>query len=125
MKTHTKKIAVVDDSDLSRNLVTTALGSLSWAEVASYEDGEAAWEALRNGNSADIVLTDVKMPRMNGLELLHRIKAKDPAKPCIVMSATPHYQQEADDLRADGFLVKPFAMGELFEVMERFAVAEA
>lgn len=116
----TKKIAVVDDSSLSRDMVTTALKSLPWAEVVTYADGQTAWEALRNGDSADIVLTDIKMPRMNGLELLNRVKAKDPQKPCILMSATPEYVNVAHTLQADGFLFKPFALAELFEVMERF-----
>lgn len=121
MPTKTKKIAVVDDSSLNRDMVVTALGSLPWTEVVSYADGETAWKDLRNGKSADIILTDVKMPRMDGLELLHRIKAKDPVKPCILMSATPVYRKAAHDLHADGFLAKPFALAELFEVVAQFA----
>lgn len=121
MTNQSKKIAVVDDNSLSRKMVVTALGSLSWAKVSSFADGEKAWEAFQNGNSADIVLTDVKMPRMNGLELLHKIKTKDPKKPCIIMTATPHYKTAARDLQADGFLMKPFAIADLFSVMERFA----
>ncbi len=118
----TKKIAVVDDSSLSRDFVKTALESLPWAEVVTYEDGQMAWEALRNSDSADIVLTDIKMPRMNGLELLKRVKAKEPQKPCVLMSATPEYVNIATMLQADGFLLKPFELTELFTLVESFAL---
>lgn len=58
------------------------------------------------------------MPEMNGFELLHKIKEKDPQKPCIIMSGTGRYKKTAQDLCADGFLAKPFAMADLFKVVE-------
>lgn len=121
MEVHPKKIAVVDDSKLSRNLITTALSSLPWTDVSSFEDGQKAWTAFQNGDGADIVITDVNMPEMDGFELLHRVKEKDPQKPCIVISATPRYKKTARDLSADCFLAKPFSMMALLKVVEQFA----
>jgi len=121
MEANPKKIAVVDDNKLSRNLITTALSTLPWTDVSSFEDGQKAWTAFRNGDSADIVITDVNMPEMDGFELLYRVKEQDPKKPCIVMSAIPRYKKTAQDLSADCFLAKPFAITDLFKVIEKFA----
>ncbi|MEA3231370.1 MAG: response regulator [Thermodesulfobacteriota bacterium] len=121
MEINPKKIAVVDDSKLSRNLITTALSTLPWTDVSSFEDGQKAWTAFQNGDSADIVITDVNMPEMDGFELLHRVKEKYPQKPCIVISATPRYKKTARDLSADCFLAKPFSMMALLKVVEQFA----
>ena len=121
MATHPKKIAIVDDNKLCRDLITTALANLTWTDVSSYDDGIKAWSALCNGGSADIVITDVDMPEMDGFELLNKIKTKDPQKPCILMSGTGRYKKIAQALSADGFLAKPFALTDLFNVVEQFA----
>ena len=121
MEVHPKKIAIVDDSKLCRNLIATALASLPWTDISSFEDGQKAWTAFRNGESVDIVITDINMPEMDGLELLHKIKEKNPQKPCIIMSATPRYKKTARDLCADCFLEKPFAISDLLKVVEQFA----
>lgn len=121
MEIRPKKIAVVDDNRLCRNLITTVLSSLPWTDVSSFEDGQKAWAAFQNGGSVDIVITDVNMPGMDGFELLHKVKEKDPQKPCIVISATPRNKKTAIDLCADCFLAKPFSMMDLLQVVEKFA----
>ena len=96
-------------------------GELPGTDVSSFEDGHKAWMALQDEDSVDIVITDVNMPKMDGFELLNKIKEKDPEKPCIIMSAIPRYKKIAQDLRADGFLAKPFKISDLFKVVAQFA----
>lgn len=121
MDVRLKKIAVVDDNGLCRNLITTVLSSLPWMDVSSFEDGRKAWAAFRNGNSPDIVIIDVNMPEMDGFKLLLRVKEKYPQQPCIVISATPRNKKTAIELCADCFLAKPFSMMDLLQVVERLA----
>ena len=66
----------------------------------------------------ELIENDVKM---DGLELLYKIKEKDPQKPCIIMSGTGRYKKTAQDLCADGFLAKPFSITDLFKVVEQFS----
>ncbi len=56
MEMQTRKIAVVDDSELFRHLIETALASISGMDVSSFGNGLKAWMALQEEDSADIVL---------------------------------------------------------------------
>ncbi len=117
----TKKIAVVEDNHLSRNLIVDTLLSLADVEVFPYEDGETAWKDLSNGHPADMIIADVNMPRMDGLTLLGKIKGRDAGKPCIIISGNAGYENAARDLGADDFLAKPFAITELLKVVQHIS----
>ena len=73
--------------------------------------GEEALEVLRAGAQADVVLvlSDINMPGMTGLELLRRIKAHPPPVPVCMMTAygNENYQREAQERGSDGYLTKP------------------
>ncbi len=112
------KIAVVEDNDLSRNLIVNTLLGLTGTDVCPYENGQTAWADLSNGHSADMVISDVNMPQMDGLTLLSNVKKKNPEKPCIIISGNANYKKAAKDLGADCFLKKPFAITELLQVVE-------
>ena len=73
-----------------------------------------------NDNPNDIIISDVEMPGMDGLELLDRVKAKSPKKIFIVMSADPSYEKRAKELGADAFLAKPFSIEDLFSLVELY-----
>ena len=91
-------------------------------DVVAFNNGSAAWSHLENPDSADIVLSDVEMPVMNGFELLTRIKQKDPNKKCILMSGVHDNETTAKQLGADAFLAKPFGMNALFKIVDTFVV---
>ena len=104
---HPHAILLVDDDHSIRQLLSICLESAGYAVIAA-GDGVAGL-ALFNQNRQGIalVLTDVRMPKMNGLELADRILELDTEMPVILMSGTVH----AD--RGHGFLVKPFRGPEL------------
>ena len=83
-------------------------------------DGE---DALRKLAEEDIglVISDMRMPKMSGTELLAAIREKDPELPVVLISG--YSFGDADDLaaatRADGFLVKPFRMNDIKGILER------
>lgn len=64
------KILIVDDEKIERNGIRMLLNSLGYSfEIAEASNGQAAYD-LMSGNEFDIVLTDIKMPFMNGMELI-------------------------------------------------------
>ncbi|NJC33324.1 two-component system response regulator ChvI [Sphingomonas jejuensis] len=101
-------IALVDDD---RNILTS-LSLVLQAEgftTRLYADGEAALKALLD-NPPDLVVSDIKMPRMDGLELLRRLREKSPV-PMIFLTSKDDELDEALGLAmgADDYIAKPFS----------------
>ncbi len=101
-------IALVDDD---RNILTTVSIGLQ-AEVfvtRVYSDGETALKALLE-NPPDLAVCDIKMPRMDGLELLQKLRAKS-ALPVILLTSKDEETDEALGLAmgADDYIAKPFS----------------
>ena len=104
-------ILVADDEESVLSAVTMALRERGH-EVIEASSGDAALAAFEREDAIDLALLDVMMPGSSGPEALEKMRAIRPV-PAILMSgydesATPH-------LEADGFLRKPFAIGELLE----------
>lgn len=101
-------IALVDDD---RNILTSVAMTLQAEGFATrvYADGEAALKALIE-NPADLVVSDIKMPRMNGLELLERLRAQSDM-PVIMLTSKDDEADEALglELGADDYITKPFS----------------
>jgi CheY-like chemotaxis protein len=102
-----KRILVVDDNpDLLEmyHELLTILGVR--AEVAS--DGKIAWEILQSG-TFDAVFSDIKMPVMDGVELLKKIRARDRTSPCVLITSgfSDYPADLLFQLGANGFLPKP------------------
>jgi DNA-binding NtrC family response regulator len=104
----TKKILVVDDDEALRSVLEETLVSFNY-EVTTASDGQEALKKLKEG-SYDLVVTDIKMPRMNGNELLKKIKEASPGIPVVIITAYPaaYSQQWVMEEGADGYLTKPF-----------------
>jgi two-component system response regulator ChvI len=101
-------IALVDDD---RNILTSVSIALQ-AEgftVRVYSDGEAALKALTD-NPPDLAVLDIKMPRMDGMELLRRLREKSPL-PVIFLTSKDDELDEALGLAmgADDYITKPFS----------------
>ena len=108
-------VLVVDDEPAVRQIVGKMLRSFG-IEVVEAEDGEAAlMEIGRASNRFSLVLLDITMPKLDGMQTLPRIRATDPALPVVLMSG---YAQSDTEFRrikpkASGFLQKPFSVEEL------------
>ncbi len=107
------KILVVDDEAQLTRVLRTGLKSRGY-DVRTAPDGIIAMETF-NEWAPDLVITDLAMPRMDGLELCRRVRAVSPV-PIIVLSAKGEekIKIEALDLGADDFVTKPFGIDELF-----------
>lgn len=105
-------VLVVDDEPAILRYVHSNLTARGF-EVISAKDGYEALDALQN-NTADIVVLDIMMPGMDGLEVCRRIREKS-SIPIVVLSALGAETEKvaALDLGADDYLTKPFGVEEL------------
>jgi two-component system KDP operon response regulator KdpE len=106
------KILVVDDEPKITRVLRTGL-TLRGYQVRSAYDGETALEQFADW-SPDLVVTDLAMPHMNGIELCRRIRLTSEV-PIVVLSVKGEEQTkvEALDAGADDYVTKPFGMDEL------------
>jgi two-component system KDP operon response regulator KdpE len=107
-----KKILVVDDEAQIIRVLRHILGAHDYS-ARTAEDGEAALEVFREW-SPDLVLTDLQMPKMDGLELCRKLRAVS-SVPIIILSVRNDEAAivEALDLGADDYVTKPFGADEL------------
>ena len=102
-------ILVVDDSMMVRKQVGAALKGLGYA-ILEAVDGIDALEKLDGSPDTRLIVCDVNMPRMNGLEFLERLSARGSDVPVVMLTTEgqPELIQRAKSLGAKGWLVKPF-----------------
>lgn len=116
-----KQILAVDDSKTMRDMVVFTLSNAGFS-VVSAEDGEKALSVLR-GQPADLVITDLNMPNMDGIMLIRNLRA-DPkfrAMPILMLTteSDPEKKAEGKAAGATGWLVKPFDPVKLVELANR------
>jgi AraC-like DNA-binding protein len=108
------QVLIADDDVEMREYLGAYLSN--YYKVEAVGDGETAWKAILNGNF-DLVISDVNMPEMNGLQLLKNIKANGNTNhiPVILLTSKTEYnaRKEGWDKGADGYLSKPFNIDEL------------
>ncbi|MDZ4724397.1 MAG: response regulator [candidate division Zixibacteria bacterium] len=112
-------ILVVDDEEMMRNLLLKILTRDGYA-VTVAENGNEALARVR-ANKIDLIICDVKMPRMSGFELLKVIKVEFPHINMIMMTASgdTYIVKDALLLGADEYITKPFKSHEISLVVER------
>ncbi len=110
-----KRILYVDDNHAARSSTVALLKSLGM-EVETAEDGDSGL-AHFDEDQHDVVITDMSMPGMDGLELAAAIKRRTPAKPVIVLSGWFSVDEDRQpiDLRPDSVLAKPLSCEDLVD----------
>lgn len=119
-KEQLKKVLIVDDEEdilwsLQNNLCNDSLQ----VDITAASSGEMALEILGNSEKIDLVITDIKMPGISGLDLLIEIKNRYPYTSVIIMTAFPsnEYKKEAILKGSLHFLEKPFDINGLREMV--------
>ena len=114
-----KKILLVDDAAFMRLKLKTLLISLGHEIAGEAENGVAALEQYRL-LKPDVVLMDITMPDMNGLEALKAIKKLDPEAVIVMVSAMGNQESvmEAVKSGARNFIVKPFDNERIRKVLD-------
>jgi two-component system chemotaxis response regulator CheY len=121
-----RSVLVVDDSATFRQLLCMSLarvGGITQADITEAADGEEALGKLAVADF-DMVLTDIRMPRMDGLELVRRVRGDLNRRdlPIIIISTKGAEEDVQEGMRigASGYLSKPISMPQLRELVGRF-----
>lgn len=112
-------ILIVEDEAKMRRLLELDLGEDGFTTLSA-EDAESGMNLLRE-NSVSLVLTDLKLPGMSGLEFLHAIKQQNAALPVVVMTAFGSVETAVEALKAGAsdYVLKPFSLSEMRMVVHK------
>ncbi len=120
-----KKALIVDDSNTMRNMVSLTLKDIDF-DVVQAEDGQHALDIIGD-TEFDVVITDVNMPNMNGIELIAELRKKPKFKytPILVLTTEggDDMKKEGKAAGATGWLVKPFNPETLLNVIGKVCVS--
>jgi len=116
-----KRIMAVDDSKTMRDMVSFTLKGAGY-DVLVADDGVNALSALV-GEDVDLIITDVNMPNMNGIELVQKLRS-DPrfrATPILILTteSDDSLKQQGRAAGATGWIVKPFVPEKLLKVVNK------
>lgn len=119
------RVALADDQALVRAGLRALLQGLGVQVVLEGEDGQALLDALAT-QPVDVVLSDIRMPGLDGIEALRQLRARGDATPCLLLTTFDESDLllRASEAGAQGFLLKDAAPADLREAIERVAAGE-
>ena len=119
-------ILVADDEPHIGRIIKMKLEQGPFRVTLAY-DGQEALDFVNNGEQLDLVLLDLMMPKLSGLDVLRRIREQERFKslPCIILTAGGEAKHERDalELGATQFLTKPFSPKKLYALVARLTGA--
>lgn len=114
-----KLLFVEDEADLLQ-IITETLDKLQCNYLVA-KNGQEALDILVQNSDVDIIVTDINMPVMNGIEMIKHVRQdeKYAQKPIVIMSAhtETHFIESAKDLGVDNYLLKPFDFIKFIELI--------
>jgi CheY-like chemotaxis protein len=111
-------ILIVDDDEMDRTMVRTLLANEGHDTYVAQDGDEAL--ALCRGTPVDLVITDLQMPKVHGLELISMLRELSPRPAIVAMSGTGDSQLDiACAVGADAALSKPISHDELLDTVRR------
>jgi two-component system chemotaxis response regulator CheY len=115
-----KRVLVVDDSDTVRQQVRQALGPAGY-DILEAVDGLDGLDKIRAATDLSLVLCDVNMPNMTGLEMIARVHAEGLQTPVIMLTSEgqPSLIRRARESGAKGWIVKPFKVDLLIAAVNK------
>ncbi|MFC1996789.1 response regulator [Chloroflexota bacterium] len=120
------RVVVADDHSLFRDGITSLLEAAGYEVVAQSSDGQGAVEAVQSTHP-DLVLLDISMPKMDGLEALQLIKAEFPETHVVILTVSDDDEDLFATIRsgADGYLHKDLNASEFLEMLAGLERGEA
>jgi len=111
------------EDDLTMHETSIDLFKNFFNQITTAIDGVDALEKYKEG-SIDIIITDISMPRMDGIELIKKIRKENRHIPIIVYSAwnDPSYMTACISMNVDGYLLKPMQIKNIMEVLEKVSI---
>ncbi len=121
---HNYSILVVEDDDVSYMLLNEILSSYPVKLFRAYDGVEAIENFNKSDSAYDLVLMDIRLPKLNGYEATQKIKKINPTVPIIAVTAYAHSQGITDcyDSGCDDFIAKPFDINKIVRMVEHYLV---
>lgn len=118
----TYKVLLVDDEEEVRNAIEQRINweELGFEVIGKAQNGVKAME-IAEKLQPDVVITDIKMPYMNGLELARNLKEENPGVRILILTGFDEfeYAKEAVHLEVEEYILKPINANELSECLKR------
>ncbi len=110
---------VEDDTDVLKNIST--LLENYFATIHSASNAEIGFELFLKNSSVDLLLVDIELPGMSGIELIKKIRKINRDIPVVIISAytKTDYLLESVELKIDKYIVKPFTSKKLYEILKK------
>lgn len=115
-------ILIVDDSPVNRNLLRNMLEIEGYEVVGEAENGKEGYDKFLD-LSPSIIILDISMPQLNGIDLLRLIKSRDPLAKVVMLSANSESEKVSEAARhgADEYVTKPYTRTAVLEAIKRCA----
>ncbi|MDD3051085.1 MAG: response regulator [Candidatus Cloacimonetes bacterium] len=113
-----RKILLAEDEDVMRAMLVDFFTMFEY-QIDEAENGRIAWDKWQE-KDYQLVISDINMPEMSGVELLKKIKTEKPDFPVILITGVTvdKAKKSAEDNKANAFLSKPFKMKELLTIVQ-------
>ena len=118
------KILIVDDEALARARLLRMLNTLGLDDVTEVSSADEAIQALK-ASKFDLAFLDINMPQVSGLELGYELRYIDANVAIVFQTAYDEHALKAFDIGAVGYLVKPYSIEQLKQVVERLNTPKA
>ncbi|WP_457571777.1 tetratricopeptide repeat protein [Desulfovulcanus sp.] len=119
-----KPVLVVDDIQPARETVVNMLRVLGFKNIVQAANGEEAWKLLLDNPDVELVISDWKMPIMDGVEFLRKLRREPQWEDLPFLFVTSKSEREdvalASDLGVSGYLVKPVTISAFIEKLKKF-----
>ncbi|MEM9061106.1 MAG: response regulator [Pseudomonadota bacterium] len=120
-----ERLYIADDNDAFRTYVRRVAEGVDW-EVTECPNGFDLMQALSDADSADLIMLDITMPEMDGIETVLKLRENETRSPICFVTGGPSVHAmtarliaEADDFDIVGVLTKPISVDELLSVLDR------
>ena len=116
------KVLFVEDNEVTRKEVQEIL-KMFFDKIITASDGLDGLKKF-DENDIDLIITDIKMPQMDGLKMIEQIRAKNISIPIVVFSAheESEYLLKAIELNVDGFLSKPININKFIQIIYKITI---
>ncbi|MBL3658601.1 response regulator [Fulvivirga sediminis] len=117
-----KTVLIVDDSESIRDLVEMTLENAGYTVIKSF-DGEDATYKLNTSRPVDLIITDLNMPNLDGIDFIKNVRANEKYSTVPILLLTTESQaikkEKAKEVGATGWIVKPFVREKLIAIVKK------
>ncbi len=117
---HMQTILAVDDSETMRQMVKMTLQAGNYNVVLA-NDGEDGLDKFMSTSNIGLVVTDINMPKMDGIGLIREIRSRNPDVPILALTTESEegMRKKGADAGANGWLVKPFKPAQFIDIVRQ------